>query len=79
MNGKRRFSKLRFALFNQGITQQELGSAIGRSQSYVSSRFRGVEDWTTGDIFKICDYAQIPTSQIFEYFFEQEIQRIERK
>lgn len=44
----------------QGISQNRMGYLIGKSQSYVSTRFRGEQAWTTDDIDKITRILGLP-------------------
>lgn len=38
------------AMKDAGVTQNQLADGIGKSQSYVSTRYRGEQAWTTDDI-----------------------------
>ena len=41
---------IRRGLQENGMTQTKLGEKIGRTQAYVSPRYRGLLPWTTKDI-----------------------------
>ena len=34
----------------EGLSQEQIGKLLGRSQSYVSTRIKGLQPWTTEDI-----------------------------
>ena len=34
----------------EGLSQEQVGKLLGRSQSYVSTRIKGLQPWTTEDI-----------------------------
>ncbi|MCI1868525.1 helix-turn-helix domain-containing protein [Bifidobacterium crudilactis] len=34
----------------EGMSQEQVGAILGRSQSYVSARVKGLQPWTTEDI-----------------------------
>ena len=62
------FYKLRFALGEMDITQQELGKLIGRSQAYVGRRLAGTASWTIEDAYRILDAIGVDESRLGEFF-----------
>ena len=41
---------------SEGMSQEQVGSLLGRSQSYVSARTKGLLPWTTEDIDKLAKH-----------------------
>ena len=64
----RKYIELHVAMLRAGMTQEELGAVIGRSQAYVTRRIHGHAPWTLDDMYKICDRLSIPHDQITFYF-----------
>ena len=65
---QRKYALLRRDMYMQCITQVEIGKALGKSQTYMTSRFCGKECFTIDEGYKILDYMKIPYSKFTEYF-----------
>ena len=52
----KRYQRLRSKLKAAGIDQIYLAEKLGRSISYVSSRFRGVGGWASDEMYHIMDW-----------------------
>lgn len=44
------------------LSQAQVGKLIGRSQSYASTRLKGMEPWTTEDIEKLAKHFGFPNA-----------------
>ncbi len=60
---------LKAKLVMEGYDQKALAAALGRSQTYVTRRMTGLEDYTTGDIVKIVDFLDIQDEKEFFNIF----------
>lgn len=58
------FLELRQALERAGYDQKALASRIKRSESYVSCRFRGLNEWDLEDIYRIMGVLHLSHEQI---------------
>ena len=58
------FLELRQALERAGYDQKLLAARIKRSESYVSCRFRGLNEWDLEDIYRIMEVLRLSQDQI---------------
>ena len=64
----RRYQRLRSKLKARGIDQAYLAQKLGRSLSYVSSRFRGVDGWTSREMYLMLDWIGEPEERLHVIF-----------
>lgn len=62
------FLELRQALERAGYDQKSLAPRIGRSQTYVSERFRGLRAWDLDDVYCIIALLHLPAESIPDLF-----------
>lgn len=67
------YAKLRGRMVEKGITQVNLAHYLGISRQSVSQKFRGVVGFSQEDIVKICDYLDIPLSEIGLFFYATKV------
>ena len=63
------YSKLRGLLAEKKITQREISSVLGISENAVSRKMNGLSEFLPSEIQKICNYINIPNTQVGFYFF----------
>lgn len=51
---------IRTAMAVRGITQRELGNAIGLKHTAMTSRFTGRANWTLGELVRAGDVLGVP-------------------
>lgn len=64
----KRYKRLREGLKARGIDQLFLAQKLGRSISYVSSRFRGVDGWTSREMYQIMEWIGEPEERLHVIF-----------
>ncbi len=64
----KRYKRLREGLKARGIDQIFLAQKLGRSISYVSSRFRGVDGWTSREMYQIMEWIGEPEEHLHVIF-----------
>lgn len=62
------YSKLKGLMAEKGITQKALAVGINSSENSISKKFNGAP-FSSSDIAKICNFLDIPSTQIGLYFF----------
>ena len=55
-------------MYENQVTQDELSAVIDKSYGYVSERMTGKKSFRMEDVYSICDYLEIPYSEIYIYF-----------
>jgi hypothetical protein len=63
-----KYKKLRGLMFENRTTQEDLAMIVNRSAFYVSERITGKKTFCMADVYKICDYLNIPYTDIHIYF-----------
>lgn len=63
-----KYKKLRGRMYENQVTQDELSAVIDKSYGYVSERMTGKKSFRMEDVYSICDYLEIPYSEIYIYF-----------
>lgn len=65
---KMKYALLRRDMFVQGITQIDISAVLGKSQTYLTTRFHGDKCFTIDEGYKILDVLKIPHEKLAEYF-----------
>lgn len=65
---KKRLKKLRAKLAEEDITQQQLATAIGKSETYVSARMQCKASFTVAEAYHICEVLSIALDEFMVYF-----------
>lgn len=63
------YSKLLGRIKEFGYTQEQVATAIGKSETTFSAKLKGKTSFTTKEIDGLCKILNIPASQIAAYFF----------
>lgn len=74
----KKYSKLRGKMRELGFTQAELAEAIQKNKSTLSLKLSGQQAFTNDETLAICDVLKIPTSEISDYFFANQVQKTEQ-
>ncbi len=64
----KKFAKLRALLHFKDISFGELSELFGVSNSTISLRMSGAVPWGIDEIYKVCEYLDIPYAEIPLYF-----------
>lgn len=64
------YEKLKARLVEKNITQKILAANLGLSEGAISSRFKGKTGWTINDMKKASSILDIPSEEVYKYFFE---------
>ncbi len=67
---RRKFAKLKTAMFEAEITQADLARATGKGITYISRRMNGHEPFDLEDVRKIGMLLHIDRAQWLDYFME---------
>ena len=62
------FKKLKTDMYANDVDQKTLCKVIKKSQTYLTHRMTGKMPFDMDDVYKICDYFDIPYEQIPNYF-----------
>lgn len=65
---KMKYALLRRDMFVQGITQNDISAVLGKSQTYLTTRFHGSKCFTIDEGYKILDVLKVPREKLAEYF-----------
>lgn len=63
-----KYIRLKAAMIENDLGENQLGKAIGKSQRYVANRMTDLCAWRLNDVYAICDLLHIPYSEIHLYF-----------
>ena len=63
-----RYKQLKTAMFSNDVTWEDLAKEIGKSKSYVSHRSTGKMPFDMNEVYKICDFINIPYEEIPRFF-----------
>lgn len=80
---KRRFSRLKTAIFEKELSQAFIAKKLGRGTTYLSRRMTGREPFTTADMARIGAILGIPREEWLDYFMDEpqsqagEVRRVE--
>jgi len=66
------YSKLIGLIAEKGLTQTQFSPLIGRTQQFLSKKFKNGESFQSKDIVKICDVLGIAPEDAHIYFFAQQ-------
>ena len=72
------YSKLLGKIKERFGNQSKFAEAINLSERSLSLKLNGKRDWKQKEIRRVCDVLNIDMSQIHEYFFTPNVQRIEQ-
>ena len=64
----RTYKELRCKMYADGIQQIDIAKHIKKCLTYVNVRLSGEKPWTLDDVYGICDFLEIPYSDISLYF-----------
>lgn len=64
----RLFHKLTVKMLDEGVTQADLAKTFGVSQTAVTRRFNGKNQWELDWVYTTCDMLGIPYIEIPLYF-----------
>lgn len=67
---KRKFAKLKAAMYEAEITQADIAREVGRSVNYISLRMTGREPFTVEEVKKIGTMLHLERAQWLDYFLE---------
>lgn len=59
------YSRLIIEMKKRGITQARLASILGITERTMSAKVRGGADFTTTEMYKICQYIPVPMEELF--------------
>lgn len=62
------YRKLRGAMAERGILQDDLGNCIGLSRACISHRFNRVTPWSLPEAYAVLGFMRIPANEIGAYF-----------
>lgn len=67
---KRKFAKLKAAMYEAEITQEDIAKACGRGKTFVMRRFNGYEPFDTELMTCIAGLLGLPREQWLDYFMD---------
>ena len=67
---KRKFAKLKAAMYEAEITQADIAREVGRSVNYISLRMTGREPFNVEEVKKIGTMLHLDRAQWLDYFLE---------
>lgn len=67
---KRKFVKLRAAMYEAEITQADIARELGKCYNYISARMTGREPFNVDEVRQIGTLLHIDRSQWLDYFME---------
>lgn len=67
---KRKFAKLKAAMYATEITQADIAREVGRSVNYISLRMTGREPFNVEEVKKIGTMLHLDRAQWLDYFLE---------
>lgn len=62
------FKKLKGRMKEYQMTQEQLAKKLGKSKTFISSRFVGLHPFDMETVYSICDLPEIPYSAIYLFF-----------
>lgn len=65
------YSKLKGRMREKGITQADLGKAVGIGNSTLNLKLGGKSAFRQGEISSICEALEIAPEEITQYFFSR--------
>lgn len=65
---RRKFARLKSALFEAELTQADIARACGRGKTYISRRLNGREPFNTNDMKAIAGLLGLPREQWLDFF-----------
>ena len=68
---RRRFAKLKVAMYEAEVTQADIAKRIGAGITYVSRRMNGREPFNTDDIRQIGEMLHLDRAQWLDYFMDE--------
>lgn len=68
---KRRFSRLKTAIFERELSQAFIAQKLGRGTTYVSRRMTGKEPFSTADMAAIGAILGLPRGEWLDYFMDE--------
>lgn len=69
------YSKLLGRIKENGLTQAALAEKIGMSETTISLKLNNKADFSQREIRKICNTLKIDDANIYDYFFNQKVQK----
>ncbi len=70
------YSKLLGRIREKGFTQGDVARHIQLSEGQLSKKLKGRYMFTQKEIFSVCDFLEIPMSDISVYFFTPRVENI---
>lgn len=67
---QRKFTRLKAAMYEAGITQPELARATGKGLTYISRRLNGREPFNMEDVRQIGTLLQLERAHWLDYFMD---------
>lgn len=67
---RRKFAKLKTAMYEAELTQDDLAKACERGKTYISRRLNAKEPFTTNDMKAIAGLLGLPREQWLDYFLD---------
>lgn len=67
---RRKFAKLKAAIYEAELTQEDLAKACGRSMTYISRRMTAKEPFDTKDMKAIGGLLQLDRAHWLDYFMD---------
>ncbi len=71
---RRKFARLKSALYEAELTQADIARACGRGTTYISRRMNGREPFNTADMLVIGRLLDLPRDQWLNYFVDGPVQ-----
>ena len=65
------YSKLRGKIKEKNYSEKEFANLIGMSAPTLSGKFKGISFFNTEEIKRAVKVLEIPTKDIYMYFFEE--------
>ena len=63
-----KFKKLRGRMYENQVTQEDIAKLLGRSEAYVSMRMTAKQPFDIDEVYKICEYLDVPECEIHIFF-----------
>lgn len=71
------YAKLRGKICEVCGTQKDFSVAVGMNPATVSGKLTGKSEWSRKEMEKACSVLGIPMVEMHEYFFAQEIEKMQ--
>ena len=72
------YSKLRGKIKEKFVCNLNFAIKMGISERTLSLKLNNIVGWKQSEIFEACDLLNIDYSEIYIYFFKQNVQNIEQ-